>query len=129
MGKGKGDGGKGKGGKKKGNRDGQDSGTESDGAGCKLTKDYPGTPVKDVPKEKRCCLHYLWVKPDGTSFCSQFRAGKECWNPHLPQATPEMARTNLYARLKAEYGKPNCPKEGPKKPAAPAQPANGPAST
>ena len=52
KGRGKGDGGKGdgRGGKKKkGNHDGQYSGAESDGTGRKLTKDYPGIPVKDVP--------------------------------------------------------------------------------
>ena len=120
KGKGKGKGGKGKG-KGKGKGDGYDSAAESDGSGRKKTSDYPGKAVTDVPQEKRCCLHYLWTKKDGSSLCANFNKGVECWKgPHLPRATQEMASTNLYARLKAEHGKPNCPAGGPKKPAAPA---------
>ena len=71
-------------------------------------------------------MHCLWVKKDGTSLCANFNKGVECWKgPHLAKVTPEMGSTNLYARLKAEHGKPNCPPGGPKKPAAPAQVAGG----
>ena len=122
KGKGKGkDGGK-KGGK--GGNNGYDSGAESDGSGRKKTSDYPGKPLADVSKEKRCCLHYLWVRRDGTSLCDAFNKGIACWKgPHLQKGTPEMLATNVYARVKAEHGKPNCPAGGPKKPAAPAAPA------
>ena len=77
--------------------------------------------------DKRCCLHYLWVRKDGTSLCDCFNKGIACWKgPHLAKATPEMLTTKIYARMKHEHGKPNCPEGGPKKaPAAPATNAGG----
>ena len=66
------------------------------------------------------------MRPDGSSLCGNYRNGKPCWKgTHLQRATPEMLTTNLYARLKTEHGKPNCPAAGPnKKPAGkPAAPA------
>ena len=122
KGKGKGKDGKGKG---KNAANGYDSGAESDGTGRKKTSDFQGKPVAEVPKDKRCCLHYLWVRKDGPSLCDAYNKGIACWKgPHLKRGTPEMLATNLYARMKSEHGKPNCPADGPpKKPAAPAAPA------
>ena len=121
KGKGKGKG-KDKGGKKQGNlSDGGNtdaSGSESSGPQGKPRKkleDYPGKPLDEIPKADRCCLHYCWVKPDGTSLCWAFNKGKDCKNgPHQVEPTKAMKQTRLFNRLKAEHGPPNCPANGPK---------------
>ena len=119
KGKGKGKG-KDKGGKpsKAGN---QGAGTDSEGekSDYKPTSSYPGINVADVPKEQRCCLNFLWVKPgkDKISCCKFFNQGKECpLGKHVTQCTAKMKETNLYNRLVDQKGQPNVPKGGPAPP-------------
>ena len=117
-------GGRGRGGKR---TEGGDSGSESDtptwtGVPRKPASEYAGTAVKDIPSDKKCCLQYCWVRKDGVSLCWNFNKGVQCTlGKHVaPNEIPEeMRKTNLYAKLLAERGKPNCPKNGPKPPAAP----------
>ena len=128
KGKGKGDG-KGKGGKS-GKGPGKNQGSWSDGGNTdaesdpkgkgnaqKKTADYPGKKIEDIPADQRCCIHYCWVKKDGTSFCYKFNKGIECHAPHLVKPTKAMMETKVYNRLKDQHGPPNCPAGGPKAPA------------
>ena len=110
--------GKGKG-KGKDKKDRGNTGTDSEGekTGFKPTASYPGTNVKDVPKEQQCCLLYLWVKRDRSSFCKHFNQGKECpYGRHITQCPPAMRETNLFNRLVGQHGQPNVPKAGPTAP-------------
>ena len=102
--------------KAKGKHRGYDSGSDSDGGCRKKTSEFQGKDLDSVPAEKRCCLHYLWIRKDGTSLCDSYNKGIACWKgPHLARATPEMLATKIYARMKHEHGKPNCPSDGPPK--------------
>ena len=126
-GKGKGKGkGKEKGKNKGGERDAasqqaQDSGYESSGSDRSTRKrvaDFPGKAPKDLPEDQRCCAHFLWVRPDGTSFCKKFNKGVECHARHLPpsKCPKAMKGTNTWAAMRARHGEMNCPEAGPKKP-------------
>ena len=122
-GKGKGKDGKGKG---KGKNDGSwsDGGNTDDGNAkgakgqgkYKKTEEYPGKKIEDIPKDQRCCIHYCWVKKDGTSLCWKFNKGLECHAPHMVKPTKAMMESKVYNRLKDQYGAPNCPAGGPKAP-------------
>ena len=122
KGKGKGKKGDGKGpGKNQGSwSDGGNTDAESDPKGKgnpkKKTEEYPGKKVEDIPKDQRCCIHYCWVKKDGTSFCYKFNKGIQCHAPHLVKPTKAMMETKVYNRLKDQHGPPNCPAGGPKAP-------------
>ena len=100
--------------------DGGNTDAESDpkgkGNAQKKTADYPGKKIEDVPADQRCCIHYCWVKKDGTSFCYKFNKGIECHAPHLIKPTKAMMETKVYNRLKDQHGPPNCPAGGPKAP-------------
>ena len=118
KGKGKGEGkGKGKG------QDPESGNTDSEGEGGKVKKkttaEYKGSELTAVPEGERCCLRYLFVKTDGSnvSLCASYNKGKQCpFGPHLLKVTPAMAKTKLFARLKAERGPPNVPPGGPAPP-------------
>ena len=118
----------GRGGSKGGGRgDGSHTDTDSEaptwtGVPRKSVTEYPGTALKDVAADKRCCLQYCWVNKGGFSCCWNFNKGVQCpLGKHVaPQdLTKEMKATNLYAKLLAERGKMNCPKDGPKAPPSP----------
>ena len=116
----------GKGGKKGGGRNGEGGSTDTDsdaptftGVPRKSASEYPGTPLKDIPTDKRCCLQYCWVNKQGVSLCWNYNKGVQCpLGKHVaPNEIPEeMRKTNLFAKYLAERGKPNCPKGGPKPP-------------
>ena len=112
------------------NGDGGSTDTDSDaptftGVPRKSASEYPGTPLKDIPTDKRCCLQYCWVNKQGVSLCWNYNKGVQCpLGKHVaPNEIPEeMRKTNLFAKYLAERGKPNCPNGGPK-PLAPAEKA------
>ena len=93
----------------------------------KALKDYPGTDVKDVPADQRCCLQYCYVgRKTGLSLCNAFNQGKDCpLGKHVAPGnlTPAMKKTNIYAKYIAERGPMNCPSGGPKAPQPPPEKA------
>ena len=108
-----------------GGGDGSGSGSENSGSDSKKQlSEYPGKDLSEIPADKRCCLHFMWVKSDGTSYCSGYNAGKidgcRC-GKHIAAGTPEMRGTKLFAKLKAERGRPNAQKQAPKPPDPAAQ--------
>ena len=105
---------------------GSDGGSSNgDGTKPKPTSEYPGIELSAVPEDERCCLHYLWVRKDGSnvSLCGNYNKGhrdKCSLGKHLAKPTAAMKKTKLFNRLKKERGEPNCPASGPAPPTKPA---------
>ena len=80
-------------------------------------KDYEGIELDAVPESERCCLRYLWVRPDGRSLCYAHNTGKECTKgKHTNQPAKSVLRTKLYASLKDRYGAHNVHQKEPSPP-------------
>ena len=82
---------------------------QQDGSKRKLTKDYPGSDLKDIPENSRCCMYWHYVDGHGVSRCQKYANGEECTAKHLDNIPKAMKSSKIANKLKTLYGEPNGP--------------------